>query len=152
MKSHVSKRLGVARAFDVVRNGKPVDAFEASKWLLKHDRRVQSGHLMKIANDKRCATWNRIAAIHTIGFLRRRRDVAQRLIALLADKQENTKIRGQAAESLASYREKAAIPLLRKILLSTEPPGLKVSASLRSQRCGSGRTILRPSILMLVKP
>ena len=81
---------------------------------------------MEIAEDNRCAMWNRIAAIHTIGFLRRRPGIARRLIALLADPQENVKIRGQAAESLAYYREKSAIPLLREILLSNERPGLKV--------------------------
>ncbi len=70
--------------------------------------------------------WNRVAAIHTMGFLRRRPGIAPGLIALLADQQENMKIRGQAAESLACYREKAAIPQLRKILLSNERPGLKV--------------------------
>jgi len=47
-------------------------------------------------------------------------------MALLADPHEHMRIRGQAAESLASYRERAAIPLLRKILLSNERPGLKV--------------------------
>lgn len=126
MKSHVVKRLNVAQALAIVRNGEPADAFEAAKWLIRLDERVTAGHLMNIANDKRCARWNRIAAIHTIGLLKRRPSIAPRLIALLADPQVNMKIRGQAAESLAYYREKAAIPLLRKILLSNERPGLKV--------------------------
>src|SRR5208283_1879758 len=107
-----AKRLTVTSALDIIRNGEPADAFEVAKWLIKHDRRVPAGHLMETANDKRCAIWNRIAAIHTIGFLDRRPGIAPRLIALLADSQENMKIRGQAAESLAYYREKAAIPML----------------------------------------
>jgi len=126
VKSHVVKRLNVARALDAIRTAKPVDAFEAAKWLETHDRRVPAGSLMDIASDKRCAMWNRIAAIYTVGFLSRRPGIAPRLIALLADPQENVRIRGQAAESLAYYREKSAIPLLRKILLSRERPGLKV--------------------------
>jgi hypothetical protein len=126
VKSNVVKRLNVARALDTVRNGEPVDAFEATKWLVKHDRRVPAAQLMDIANDKRCGMWNRIAAIHTVGFLRREPYIAARLIAQLADPQEDMKIRRQGAESLADYREKAAIPLLRKILLSNERPGLKV--------------------------
>jgi len=126
VKSHVVKRLNVARAFDAVRNAEPVDAFEAAKWLMKHDRVVPAERLMEIANDKKCSMWNRVAAIHTIGFLRRRPSIAPGLIALLADQQEKMKVRGQAAESLAYYREKSAIPLLRKILLSSERPGLKV--------------------------
>ena len=120
------KRLNVAQALDAVRTAKPVDAFEAAKWLEKHDSRVPAGRLMDIANDKRCAMWNRIAAIYTVGFISRRPGIAPRLIAVLADSQENMRIRGQAAESLAYYREKSAIPLLRKILLSNESAGLKV--------------------------
>jgi len=126
VKPHAVTHLNVARALDAVRNGKPDDAFEAAKWLFGHKRPVRARCLMEIAEDNRCAMWNRIAAIHTIGFLRRRPGIARRLIALLADPQENVKIRGQAAESLAYYREKSAIPLLREILLSNERPGLKV--------------------------
>ena len=47
-------------------------------------------------------------------------------MALLAGAHEHMRIRGQAAESLGCYRERAAIPLLRRILLSNERPGLKV--------------------------
>jgi hypothetical protein len=81
---------------------------------------------MEIAADKGCAMMNRVAAIHTIGFLRRRSSIAPRLMTLLADAHEHMRIRGQAAESIGCYREKVAIPLLRKILLSNERPGLKV--------------------------
>jgi hypothetical protein len=122
----VVKRLHVAEALKAVRNGEPVDAFEAGKWLVEHDGRALAGRLMDIANDERCAMWNRVAALHTIGFLRRRPAVACGLVALLADQRQNIKIRGHAAESLAYYRETSAIPLLRQILLSSERPGLKV--------------------------
>jgi hypothetical protein len=126
VKSHVVKRLNVARALEAVRNGKPDDAFEAAKWLFGQKQHASARDLMEIAEDNSCGMWNRIAAIHTIGFLQRRPGIARRLIALLADPKENMKIRGQAAESLSYYREKAAIPLLRKILLSNERAGLKV--------------------------
>jgi hypothetical protein len=126
VKPRAVTRLNVARALEAVRNGKPDDAFEAAKWLFGQKQHASARGLMKIAEDNNCGMWNRIAAIHTIGFLQRRPGIAPRLIALLADTQENMKIRGQAAESLSYYREKAAIPLLRKILLSSERPGLKV--------------------------
>jgi hypothetical protein len=126
VKPRAVTRLNVARALETVRNGEPDDAFEAAKWLFGQKQHASARDLMEIAEDNSCGMWNRIAAIHTIGFLRRRPDIAARLIALLADPQENMKIRGQAAESLSYYREKAAIPLLRKILLSSERPGLKV--------------------------
>jgi HEAT repeat protein len=119
-------RLNVGRALEAVRNGKPDDAFEAAKWLFGQKQHASARDLMEIAEDNNCGMWNRIATIHAIGFLQRRPGIARRLIALLADTQENMKIRGQAAESLSYYREKAAIPLLRKILLSSERPGLKV--------------------------
>ena len=125
MKSHVVKRLNVARALDAVRNGKPDDAFEGAKWLSEQKQHASARDLMEIAEDKSCAMLNRVAAIHAIGFLRRRPGIAPRLMALLADPQDHMRIRGQAAESLAYHREKAAIPLLRKILLSNERPGLK---------------------------
>jgi len=38
------------KALDAVRTAKPVDAFEAAKWLEKHDSRVPAGRLMDIAN------------------------------------------------------------------------------------------------------
>lgn len=123
------KRLNVARALDAVRNGNRVAAFEAAKWLMKHDRRIRvpAGHLMRIANDKECPTWNRVAAVYTVGMLHRRRpNIAPGLIALLADRRLNVKIRGHAAEALGYYRERSAVPLLRRILLSSESPGIKV--------------------------
>jgi HEAT repeat protein len=119
-------RLNVARALEAVRSGKPDDAFEGAKWLSGQQQHARARDLMEIAEDKSCAILNRVAAIHTIGFLRRRPSIAPRLMVLLADSQEHTRIRGQAAESLGCYRERAAIPLLRKILLSNERPGLKV--------------------------
>lgn len=126
MKPHAVTHLNVARALDAVRNGKPDDAFEAAKWLFGHKPPARARTLMEIAEDNRCGMWNRVAAIHTIGFLPRRPGIATRLIALLTDPQEIMKIREHAAESLGYYREKSAIPFLRKVLLSNERPGLKV--------------------------
>ena len=123
------KRLNVARALDVIRDGNKAEAFETAKWLMRHDRLVKVGALMKIANDKRCSTWNRIAAVYTVGSLRRRPNVEPGLIALLADRTLNVNIRGHTAEALGYYRAKAAIPLLRKILLSNESPGMKVECT-----------------------
>lgn len=126
MKPRAVSRLNVARALEAVRNGKPDDAFEGAKWLSEQKQHASARDLMEIAEDKSSATLNRVAAIHTIGFLRRRPSIASRLMTLLADPHEHMRLRGQAAESLGCYREKAAIPLLRKILLSNERPGLKV--------------------------
>jgi HEAT repeats len=126
VKPRAVTRLNGARALEAVRNGKPDDAFEGAKWLSVKKRHVSALDLMEIAEDKNRAMLNRVAAIHTIGFLRRRPIIAPRLMALLADAHEHMRIRGQAAESLGCYREKAAIPRLRKILLSNERPGLKV--------------------------
>jgi len=126
VKPRAVTRLNVARALEAVRNGKPDDAFEGAKWLSVQKQHASARDLIDIAEDKSCAMLNRVAAIHTIGFLRRRPSIAPRLMALLADAHEHMRIRGQAAESLGCYRERAAIPLLRKILLSNERPGLKV--------------------------
>jgi hypothetical protein len=120
----------VAGALNAIRSGTTLDAFEAAKWLYKdgrHDRSIRlAGKLMEIASDKRCAVWNRIAAVHAVGSLEPRTWIAPGLIALLADEQEDFKIRGHAAEALGYYREKSAIPLLRKILCSRQRPYLKV--------------------------
>jgi hypothetical protein len=120
------KRLNVERALNMIRDGNKAEALETAKWLIGHHRQVRVGALMKIAKDNRCGTWNRIAAVYTVGFLRRRPNVAPGLIALLADRTLDVDIRGHTAEAIGYYRAKAAIPLLRKILLSSESPGLKV--------------------------
>ena len=107
-----------------------MDAFEAAKWLYRDDRRVRSARLaerlMEIASDKRCGVWNRVAAVHAVGSLEPRTWIVPGLIALLADEHEDFKIRGHAAEALGYYRDKSAIPPLRKVLLSRQRPGLKV--------------------------
>jgi hypothetical protein len=125
-----STPTNVAGALNAIRSGSTMDAFEAAKWLYKdgrHDRSIRLARkLMEIANDKRYAVWNRVAAVHAVGSLEPRTWIAPALIALLADEDENFKIRGHAAEALGYYREKSAIPLLRKILLSRQRPYLKV--------------------------
>jgi hypothetical protein len=39
------KRLNVARALDMIRDGNKAEALETAKWLIKHDRLVKVGPL-----------------------------------------------------------------------------------------------------------
>ena len=120
------RRLNVDRALRLVKDGETLYAFEAAKWLTKLDKNECAASLLQIGADKRLEPWNRIAATWALGWLKRKPTIALGLIRLVADPDEHWNVRGHAAEALGNHREKQAIPLLRKILLSGVQPGLKV--------------------------
>jgi HEAT repeat protein len=111
-------------ALDVIRKGDPIEAMEATKVLLQHKRHPYLRHLAAIAKNKANKKWNRIAAIHVLGFMGSREAVPP-LLGILVTQEEDTSIRGHAAESIGILRGRRAIPALVKILQSPEPYRLK---------------------------
>ncbi|HUN58804.1 MAG TPA: HEAT repeat domain-containing protein [Candidatus Binataceae bacterium] len=128
----------ISAALDAIRYGDPSLAFEASKYLI--NTRVRTDSLTAIALDQKRDKTNRVAAISTLAFLGRKNSVPA-LIAIVADKKEPMKIRGEAAEAVGYARDKRPIPLFRKIIMSGEKPGLKAECIFALARIGGSESL-----------
>jgi len=104
--------------------GDPVDAMEAAKEIIRSRKPPSAAWLEEVAGDSSCREWSRIAAVYALGFLGNKPS-ASVLVRILQDEREHPKLRGHAAEALGNLRERRALSVLRKILMSDERSDLK---------------------------
>ncbi len=119
------RRMTPSESLRILRQGSPVEAMEATKFLIgSGEKQLLARQLVPIALNRDYRKWNRIASIHTLGFLGSRSAVPA-LVSILADEQEEPHIREHAAEAIGHIRGKRAIPILGKILNSNERPSIR---------------------------
>jgi HEAT repeat protein len=110
----------------MIRDGKPVEAMEAAKYIDLNNIPVNILDLERIARRRHSRKWTRIAAMYVLGW-RGDRSVVPTLMGILENPNESSAIRDNAAEALGNLGDPHALVLLERIASETTSPVVKRS-------------------------
>jgi HEAT repeat protein len=103
-----------------------VDAMEAAKAVIRRGDPDATGLLVEVATNRSCRRWSRIAAVSALGFLKSKHGSTV-LLRILKDVRESPELRAHVAEALGNIRERRALSVLSRILMSKGHLSLKRS-------------------------